>query len=258
MKQWMCICIGACIAISGYANEMVKEYLDRFDNLNYPNSKGVILFTAMPGMGRFELARRLEEELHAIRINYTDVIELFFQYGKDPFSSYIVGAKAIHKFTEDVFKFVEKKQYPNQLFIIDSNLGSILPFFRMRAQHLGFKVFTIKMEALEKDVKLRILKEFKNPDYIEQVYQQTKKEYEAADQCRHDAIFFYSEESFEEKLVYLLERIHKTLSAPPLSQPSMAKYSLKEALYKNHKEDFFKKTLSTDTSATETPDKRDA
>lgn len=163
----------------------------------------IVLVTGLPGMGREELAKKLEEDLFAVRLSSRDISEKLREEGRDPDAIIVGPVRLVHKRVSDIVEAIKKSGSPNHFFIFDGSFGSATPIIKYEAHLRRYVTFTIRMHAPREEVELSSEEMGLTREEVEKGYE----EYERGQFAAHDFNFDASRGNFEESYRELVEEL---------------------------------------------------
>ncbi len=125
--------------------KIFTKYKGYLENWDYENPKRlVICFAGVPASGKTVIAKELERVYKGIRINSTDVYNLFEEYRGQRFYEGFIQEKRsfIYWLMDRVYE-----QSPNKLIILDKNIDRSYEEVSKWCNEHSAKMFTICLEA---------------------------------------------------------------------------------------------------------------
>lgn len=145
-------------------SEIFKEHSGLLKNLHVAQSPFIISFSATPGMGKSEVAKRLETSLQAIRLSSDTARRLLVQHGLKP--NYIdpeTGQSTLMSYLGYSVEQLQKTS-PNHLFILDMSIDRQYPLIASATAKNGWKLFVIRLVVPRASVEKRICDRESNPE----------------------------------------------------------------------------------------------
>lgn len=101
---------------------VLNEHVATLKNLSTANSPKFVLFSGAPGMGKTTLAKRIEDELHALRISTDEIRTILKKYGMNA-DAKIAGTQMTYLsgYLVNLAYWIEKNS-PNKLWVIDASM----------------------------------------------------------------------------------------------------------------------------------------
>ncbi len=120
-------------------------------NMSFPNPKLVVCFSGVSGVGKTTLAKRLEKDLNAVRLNNDD-IRLIIERGRvDRDTRELIKEQFIEYFREIFFS------WPNGAIVIDSGIDRRYQRLKEDFQKRGYPLLVISLFAPREVLEQRIL-----------------------------------------------------------------------------------------------------
>lgn len=123
---------------------LYKLNLKKLKNKGILHEKIIICFSGIPSSGKSSIAKILEEKYKGIRIDNNPVRKYFINLrGQDSFKY----ADEVDAFVKEYLDyFLEKYNFPNKFFILDSSIDRKYNRIKEFADKNGFRMFVIRID----------------------------------------------------------------------------------------------------------------
>lgn len=135
-------------------NEIFEKHKNQLLNMDFINpEKILIVFAGIPGSGKTEISKQLENRLKGIRISSADAHNYIKELSKD---------KSLEEITIDKRKYVMWvmdqicKDSPNKLIILDKGIERTFPEIEKWANDNGYRMIVVSLYAPIEILKDRI------------------------------------------------------------------------------------------------------
>lgn len=131
-----------------FNGKIYDRHLKTLSYLDESNPKIIVLFSGTPGMGKTEIAKKLEEQLHGIRIS-SDEVRYIMKKDK------IKDEKLLNDYLLWSLKRLSKDT-PNHLFIMDRSIDRTYDHYVNFAKNFGYELFLVRINVDKNVVEERI------------------------------------------------------------------------------------------------------
>ncbi len=163
-------------------SEIFREHVSSFQNLDVAHSPFVIVFSATPGMGKSEVAKRLETSLKAVRLSSDTARRLLVKHGLKPNQ---VDAEKGQSILMCYMGYCVQQLLaasPNHLFILDMSIDREYPLLSSHATKNGWRIFVIQLAVSRTIAEERIRAREVDPEAYLKHMDRWFKDYNAFDQ----------------------------------------------------------------------------
>jgi len=175
MKRLLCIVFLVCCNLNSQNSNnqnklletIIEQHINSLQNLDKINPRYFIFFSAIPGMGKTTIAKKLELELKAIRITLDDG-RIFLRKN----NLYPLFGSDIKSMTHylNCLLLQLKKVSKNRLIIIDDTVDSMYKHLCSIAKKFDSPTFLIKLDVSKKTAIERIkLREINPTGYLNKI-----------------------------------------------------------------------------------------
>jgi dephospho-CoA kinase len=135
-------------------DEISKKFFQTLKNTETENKQLIIAFSGIPGVGKSELARRLEERYRAVRIGNDSIRNIISS--SETFSVSAEEAEILlQNYNEH---FIRNYPFGNRFLVLDKSMDRQYKRFFPIFEELGLRYFIIRMHISPEEAIERILK----------------------------------------------------------------------------------------------------
>lgn len=160
--------------IKNYVKELYGLHFNKLKNIGLDNPKVLICFSGIPGSGKTYLAKKIEEMYGGLRINNDEIRAIIKKIvpQDDNFKE-----KSQNILENYVFSIISS-ELKNGLIILDSGIDRRYLKVKEVSDKLGYKIFIIKIEIEEVELKNRIGKRsVEDQEHFKTEYGRWKEEF---------------------------------------------------------------------------------
>lgn len=133
--------------------KLVEKHIGAMKNLNLPNKKIIVSFSAVPGAGKSYISQRISNHFHAVRINNDQIREILTMEGIQSLAEKqaILGVY--------IQLLLDHRPYENKFLVLDAGLDRNYMTLATQLQKLGWPLCLIRVsvnrEVIEERLKTR-------------------------------------------------------------------------------------------------------
>lgn len=192
-------------------NLLFRKYLKTISNLETPNPKLYVTFSAVPGSGKTTISRHIAYALKGLHLRTDDVRKVAKELWPDIADDQL--EKVILEFTPTIHNRLI--DYPNGLHIVDTNIDRYYQKVFDKAKELDFRLYLIRIDLDKETLLSRIKKraghnkkEYMN--FLNVIEEKLRQHQDFIDLNKEKVSYWYKEG--KTSLDDLVEDIRKVLS----------------------------------------------
>lgn len=179
-----------------------------FTDLKYTgiqNPQLIIMFSGIPGSGKSELAKKLEEKYEGVRVGNDSIRDIIYHSGAFSLSEQ-EGENLLQDYNE---YFIRNYPFKNSLLILDKSMDRQYKRFFPIFEELGLRFFIIRLTMDKKGAIERIMKRKEGEDFdlVKKSMERWQREFEDFGKNTHYDVLIDGENPDFEKVYEKLDSI---------------------------------------------------